>query len=64
MNLTLCQFPDQPCLHGSEEQLASLGSLSGAFNVVEQPFSFRSGEVGVDHQSCLLAEGINQSLGF
>ncbi len=62
MHLSLCQLPDQPGLHRPKEQLAPLRPLSGALHMVQDPFKLRPRKIGVNHQSGLLPEHVNQSL--
>ena len=44
------QLPEQPRVHGAEEQLAVLRLFSRTLDVVEYPFDFCSAEIGVDTQ--------------
>ena len=39
------EVPDEPGVHGSEEEVAFVGELAGAFDVVEHPFDAGCGEV-------------------
>ena len=48
------QLPDEPCVDGAHQQVATRGSLSGTLCVVEQPFHATGREVGVNHQTALL----------
>ncbi len=43
------EFPDEPGVHGAEEKLPQFRLLPGMGDVVQDPFDFRGGEVGV-HQ--------------
>ena len=50
------EFPDQPAVDRTEGQLATLGALTRASNVVEQPGQLGSREVRVDHEPGFLTD--------
>ena len=62
MGLAAGQLPDQPGFHGAEQQLALLGLLPCALDVFQDPAQLGAGEVRVDDQAGLGAEGIGQAL--
>ena len=45
------QVPDHPGVHVAEDQLAGLGGLAGALDVVEDPLDLGTGEVGRQRQA-------------
>ncbi len=51
------QVPDEPGIDRAEGQLSRLGSCPGAGHMVEQPGELGAGEIGVQHQPGLGAEG-------
>ena len=63
MDLAAGQVPDQPGVDGTEGQLAPLGPLTGAGNVVQQPCDLGAGEVGIGHQTGLAADHIAVACG-
>ena len=56
VNASLSHFPYQPGVNGAEQQLAAGSAFTGAFNVVEDPFQFGTGEVGVNHQAGVVTD--------
>ena len=64
MDLAARQLPDEPRLDRAEQQLAALRTLTRAGDVFEQPVDLRAGEIGVDDEAGLGAEGIGQALGL
>ncbi|GAA4945772.1 hypothetical protein GCM10023238_10130 [Streptomyces heliomycini] len=52
------QVPDDPCVHGAEEDVARLGALLEAVDVVEQPAGLGTGEVGGQGEAGLAAEAV------
>ena len=57
------QLPDEPCVDGSEQQLAALGAFARTGDVVEQPLYFAAGEVRVRHKSGLFADHVAVAFG-
>ncbi|MNM65169.1 hypothetical protein D3C81_765960 [compost metagenome] len=51
MHLAAGEFPDQPGVDGAEQQFATLGTFTHAFDVVEDPLELGAGEVGVGDQA-------------
>ena len=51
MNFPFCQFPDQPGIYCSKEKFPILRTLSGTFYMIQDPFQFRSGKIGVRNQT-------------
>ena len=45
------QVPDEPRVHGAEEELATLGTRLRLGHVIEDPAELGAREVGVDHQA-------------
>ena len=64
VDLAARQLPDEPRLDRAEQQLAALRTLTRAGDVFEQPVDLRAGEIGVDDEASLGAEGIGQALGL
>ena len=60
----LGHLPYQPSIDGTEQQLATLGALTGTFHVIQNPFYFGAGEVRVNHQTGVVADVLFQTLGF
>jgi hypothetical protein len=52
------EVPQQPGVHGAEEQLARLGPLARAVDVVEDPPHLRPREVGGQRQAAAVAEAV------
>ena len=63
MDLTAGELPDQPGFHCAEEQLAVVRLFPGAGNVFQNPADLGAGEVGIDDQTGLAADGVHQSPG-
>ena len=61
MDSTFCQFPDQPCLHGSKQKLAFLSSFSCSRHIVQNPLDLRCRKISIDHKTCFLPEFFRQS---
>ena len=55
------QLPDEPAVDRTEAQLAVFGTGLRSLHVVEQPADFARREVGVDHQTGLVAKGLDQA---
>ena len=49
------QFPDEPGVDGTHEQLAPFRSIAGAVHVVKNPLGTAGGEVRVDEQAAAFA---------
>ena len=64
MDLSACQHPYEPCVNGSELQLALLGPLAGSRNVFQYLVYFSCAEVCVDYKAGLVAYRLCQSLLF
>ena len=64
MDFAAGQLPDEPGLDSAEQQLAALCALACAGNVLKQPVQLGTGEVGVDDEAGLGAEGVGQALGL
>ena len=54
----LCEFPNQPCLHGSEEKLAPFGALPHPLDMVENPRKLGCRKIGVQHKPGLLTDSV------
>ena len=48
---TAGEFPENPAVHGAEAQLAGLGPVPRARDLVEDPAQLRPGEIGAQRQS-------------
>ena len=57
------EVPDQPGVHVPEDQVAGLGLLAGAVDVVEDPADLRPREIGRQRQPGLGAEAILAAVG-
>ena len=55
------QIPHEPAVHGSEAQLALLGTLARTWHVIQNPADLCSGEVSVNDQPCFLADQLRHS---
>ncbi len=64
MNFSPGEIPDEPGIDIAEKQFALFGPVSGAFDMIENPFQFCSRKIGVQHQSCIFPDVILQSRGF
>ena len=64
MDLSFCELPDQPGLHGSKENLSLLGPLPGSFHMVQNPLDLRPGKIGINNQTGLILYLFFQSLLF
>ena len=64
MRFAAREFPDQPSIDRTEDELALLCSLLCALNMVENPADLRAGEIGIDRQARLVADLIHESLGL
>ena len=51
MDAALCQIPDQPGVHGSEEKLPPLCPFPGAFHMIQYPFDLAPGEICVGNKA-------------
>ena len=56
VHLAARQPPDQPRIDRAEHQLALLGPLACARDIVQYPFDLRGAEIGVDDESRLFAD--------
>jgi len=52
------EVPQHPAVHRSERQLAGVGLLAGAFDIVQNPLDLRTGEVGRQRQAADLLEAV------
>ena len=64
MDLSACQFPDQPAVDSPKEEVAFFSFFPGAFDVVQDPFDFRAREISVDDQARLVTKFIDQAAGL
>ena len=62
MDLSACQHPYEPCVNGSELQLALLSPLAGSRNVFQYPVYFSCAEVCVNDQTGLAADRVDEAL--
>ena len=56
--LALGHLPDQPAVDGTEQEFATTGAFTAAFDMVEDPLDLGAGEVRVDDQAGGLANVI------
>ena len=61
MTLTARKLPDQPAVHRTKSQLASLSGGAGAGHVVQHPLQLAAREIGVNQQTCLLLDGLTHA---
>ena len=64
VDLALGKLPHEPTVYVAEEDLPSLRPLPDPGHVLQDPADLGAGEVGVDDQAGLFAEGIHQALGL
>ena len=64
MDLAAGELPDEPGLHGAEEELPLLRPLPGPRDIVQDPFQLGAGEVGVHHQAGFLPDGVGVAGGL
>ena len=64
MNFPFCQFPDQPGIYCSKEKFPILRTLSGTFYMIQDPFQFRSGKIGVRNQTGFLSNQLWHAVFF
>ena len=65
--LAACQLPHEIAVDRAEEQLSGFSLLSGSINIIQNPFEFGSGKVGIKKKSgaigySLLMAGLAQIL--
>lgn len=58
------QAPDEPRVYRPEHELPLIGTVACPRYMIENPFDFRSTEIGIDNQACLLANHIGETLIF
>lgn len=56
MDRALGEIPDEPRIHGPEQQIARLGLFARAGHVLKNPADFRAGKIGVEHEPRLFRE--------
>ena len=61
MSFAAREFPDEPAVNRTENQVASFSFCSCTFNVIENPFDFRAGEISINDKTRLLLELVNQA---
>jgi hypothetical protein len=59
---TASEVPEHPGVGRAEEELAALGPLAGAVDVLEDPGDLRRGEVGAERQSGGVAEAVETAV--
>lgn len=64
MHLAPGQAPDEPGVYRTEHELPLIGTVACPRYMIENPFDFRSTEIGIDNQACLLANHIGETLIF
>ena len=50
------QLPDQPAIHGAEQQAALRRHLAGVGDVIQDPLDLGAGKIGVDQQAGMLPD--------
>ena len=58
------QPPDQERVHGAEQDFAAFGPRPQAVDLIQQVLDLGAGEIGVDHQSGLVAEHRFEAVGL
>ena len=58
------QFPDQPGLHGSKQQVSPLCPFSGSLYMIQDPFYLGSGKICVDHKPRFLLKCLGKTFFF
>ena len=61
MSLAAREFPNQPGINGTKEQVALFCLFAGTFHLVENPFDFRSGEISVNQKTSLVLNLIHKA---
>ena len=56
------QFPQEPCIDGAKEEIAIFCFISCAFNIIQQPFNFGAGKIGVNYQAGFLRKLLFKSI--
>src|SRR3954468_9393451 len=54
MNGSACQIPYQPAIYGTKSKYSLFCTFTCTCHIIQQPFYFGGGEIGVDDQSCFL----------
>ena len=54
MNFSFGQFPDQPGLYRSKQQLSFCGERSRSLHMIQDPFDLGRGKVRIDDKPCFL----------
>ena len=62
MSLAAREFPNQPCINRTEEQIALFCLFTGTFNFIENPFDFRCGEISINQKTSLVLDLIHKAL--
>ena len=60
MGFSAGELPDEPCLHGAEQQLAPLRPRPDARHILQNPAQLGTGKIGVDDQTGLAPELLHQ----
>ena len=58
MYLTACQVPDEPCIDGTEEQIAACCQFLCFGNILQDPADFRSREISINEEPCFFSDFI------
>ena len=56
VDLAAGEFPDQISIDGAEKQFPFFGALFRSLDILQNPMQFGGGKIGIDHQSCCLAD--------
>ena len=62
MDFAAGQVPYEPGIHRAEKQLSAAGFFTCAINIIQYPFYFCCGEIGVYDKPCFIAEKLFKSL--
>src|SRR5512133_1459147 len=62
MSAAAGEVPEEPGVDGAEGDLTALGSVAQAGGIVQEPSQLGCGEVGVDDQAGLGADGIDEAI--
>ena len=56
MYLTACQVPDEPCVDGTEKQVAAVSQFFCFGYILQDPSDFCAGEISIDEEACFFSD--------
>ena len=62
MDFAAGKTPDEPCLHGAEQQLSGFRLMPGTGHIFQDPADLGAGEIRVDDKTGLMPDGLRQPL--